>query len=171
MSVGHGSTASVSVGGSSGVSADVNVGGGEGVSADVSVGSGSGGVGVDVGGGTGDGGTDIADGGSGGTGDGGSGTGVGTDVAGVDPEVILPEIDGDTISIVGSSVWTKDAVLVGMVTAIESQSGEQVVVRVSPVDSFGAPYNTLRFQAAMRAFSNHQLMLQHDQVELLDHLS
>lgn len=157
VSVGHGSVASVNVGGSGGVNATVGGSGetGGGSVVEVSIG----------GGGTGGSGTTTTDGGVT-----TYGTGGGTDVAGIDPNSLILELGDDALGIIGSSVWTNDTVLVGMVTSIESQSGDKVVVRVAPVEGFDLTYSTLRFSVAARAFRNNQLMLPQGKNELIEQL-
>ena len=64
-----------------------------------------------------------------------------------------------------------DVVLVGMVTSIESQLDDKVIVRVAPVEGFDLNFSTLRFSVAARAFRNHQLMLPQGKDELIEQLS
>lgn len=157
-----------------GIDVNVGIGGGANVGVDVSLGGsdgGSGGASVGVGIG-GDGGTPIATGyGAGGGTPVTTGINIGTDTAGVDPN-LLPQISNEIVNaIIGTSVWTNDQVLVGMVTGIERQLDDTVLVRVQAADDFGAPYNSLRFNAAMRAFANHQLKLPQSKAQLMELLS
>lgn len=161
---GGGLSVGVSVGS---VSAGVDIGGG-GISADVDLG-GDKDVADGSGGYTGGGGST----GGGGTTDGGGTTGGGTDVAdGQDGTMpMMPVAPESGMRIVGSPVWTSDEVLVGMITSVESQSGDQLLLRVQMSDSFGVHHSYVKFSVPMSAFNRNALRLPHDRSTLMAQLS
>lgn len=163
--------ASVSIGGHK----DDDSGGGTLASVGVRVGgSGTGGGGTG-GGGTGGGGTGGAGtggGGSGGTGGaGGGGTGGGTDFAGTDNPGNQRFPSGDEIGvlqIVGTSVWTRDGALVGIVTGHGPRDANGLItVDVDVVSDFGLRHDLIKLRIRETAFDDGSLRITHDRQSFL----
>lgn len=187
---------SVSLGGSSGVNADVSIGGGSGsgnssgggVSASVGVGgngSSGGGISADVGiggnGSTNGGITASVDTGSGPSTGGGVSTGGGgsgdTDINvagapfdGTQPLTPVSPSNG-ALRVIGAPVWTSDEYLVGVITSVDRQSNDQVLVSVQTADAMGLVHPIVRFQVSVRNFENNQLKLPQSKSQLIDVLS
>ncbi|WP_211216547.1 hypothetical protein [Yoonia vestfoldensis] len=174
-----GISAGVSVGRGSIASADVNVGGSHGgnaVSAGVSVGSGSNtgggsGSGSNSGGGTG---SENGSGGHSGGSSGGGGASGGTDdnaFAATNPDFRVAPPVFPTGDIIGTTVWTRDNVLVGIVTGVRPGPDDNLMLSVEIVDNFGITQNVVIFQIGAQTVTEGRLTLKMMRNELIARLA
>ncbi|MFQ1700950.1 hypothetical protein ACJ5NV_10170 [Loktanella agnita] len=158
------------------VSANVSTGGGSGGS--------SGGLGVDVG--IGNSGDDVADAGGGSTGGGnsnGGGSGGGTDMnvdgggnilaSGGVRSMELPVIanQNGSLQLIGTSVWTNDRVLVGVVTRSSDVDGRRVMIQVEMVDSFPIQHDVVHFNVVPTSAQEGKMLLNLSSAQLAQQLS
>lgn len=167
-----GISADVSVGRGSIASADVGIGGSDDdrtVSAGVEIGGSGGSSGGGSGGGSG--------GSSGGGSGGGSGDGSGDDTSGTGAVARIdqnfqgaPRADMSS-DIIGTTVWTRDEVLVGIVTDVRPGPNDDLMLSVEIVDGFGIVQDIVIFQIGLQTVTAGRLQLSMMRDELIARLA
>ncbi len=169
-----GISAGVNVGGGALASANVGIGKSHGVSAGVSIGGSSGGG--DTGGSGSDGGGSGSDGGSGGNQD----NRPDTDTAMRDDRsspalrgapVMVPAQGLAAGTIIGTTVWTSDNVLVGVITETRPGPDDKLMLSVEIVDGFGISQDVVIFQMTTQAVTDGRLTLNLRRTDLIDRLA